>query len=67
MRVGSLGRKDPLEEEMATPSSVLAWKIPWGFSEGRGKEQPARPRTGLFSAGRAFLTAVLFPAELPTA
>ena len=27
--VQSLGRKDPLEEEMATHSSTLAWKIPW--------------------------------------
>ena len=26
--IQSLGRKDPLEEEMATPSSILAWKIP---------------------------------------
>ena len=25
----SLGREDPLEEEMATHSSVLAWRIPW--------------------------------------
>ena len=25
----SLGRKDPLEEEMATHSSILAWRIPW--------------------------------------
>ena len=25
----SLGREDPLEKEMATPSSTLAWKIPW--------------------------------------
>ena len=23
------GRKDPLEKEMATYSSILAWKIPW--------------------------------------
>ena len=28
-RVPSLGWKDPLEEEMATHSSILAWKIPW--------------------------------------
>ena len=28
-RVGSLGWEDPLEEEMATHSSILAWKIPW--------------------------------------
>ena len=27
--VRSLGREDPLEEEMATHSSTLAWKIPW--------------------------------------
>ena len=25
----SLGREDPLEKEMATHSSILAWKIPW--------------------------------------
>ena len=28
-RVGSLGWEDPLEKEMATHSSILAWKIPW--------------------------------------
>ena len=28
-RVLSLGREDPLEKEMATHSSILAWKIPW--------------------------------------
>ena len=28
-RVQSLGWEDPLEEEMATRSSILAWKIPW--------------------------------------
>ena len=27
--VQSLGWKDPLEKEMATHSSTLAWKIPW--------------------------------------
>ena len=27
--VQSLGREDPLEEEMATFSSILAWRIPW--------------------------------------
>ena len=27
--VRSLGQEDPLEEEMATHSSILAWKIPW--------------------------------------
>ena len=28
-RAQSLGREDPLEEEMATYSSILAWRIPW--------------------------------------
>ena len=28
-QVRSLGQEDPLEEEMATHSSTLAWKIPW--------------------------------------
>ena len=28
MQVQSLGRKDPLEKEMATHSSILAWEIP---------------------------------------
>ena len=27
--VQSLGREDPLEREMATHSSILAWRIPW--------------------------------------
>ena len=28
-QVQSLNREDPLEEEMATHSSILAWEIPW--------------------------------------
>ena len=33
--VQSLGQEDPLEEEMATHSSILAWRIPW-------TEEPSR-------------------------
>ena len=29
MQVRSLGQEDPLEKEMATHVSVLAWRIPW--------------------------------------
>ena len=29
MRVQSLHQEDPLEEETATHSSILAWEIPW--------------------------------------
>ena len=35
MCVQSLGQKDPLEEEMATHSGVLAWRIPWTEKSGR--------------------------------
>ena len=34
-RVRSLGWEDPLEKEMATHSSTLAWKIPWTEKPGR--------------------------------
>ena len=34
-RVRSLGREDPLEKEMAAPSSTLAWKTPWMEEPGR--------------------------------
>ena len=33
--VQSLGREDPLEKEMATLSSILAWRIPWTEELGR--------------------------------
>ena len=33
--VPSLGWEDPLEKEMATHSSILAWKIPWAEELGR--------------------------------
>ena len=33
--VRSLGRQDLLEKEMATHSSILAWKIPWTEEPGR--------------------------------
>ena len=34
-RVRSLGQEDPLEKEMATYSSTLAWKIPWTEEPGK--------------------------------
>ena len=40
-RVQSLGREDPLQEEMATHSSILAWAIPW--TEEPGKLQSKGP------------------------
>ena len=34
-QVQSLGWEDPLEKEMATHSSILAWRIPWAEEPGR--------------------------------
>ena len=34
-RVQALGREDPLEKELATHSSILAWSIPWTDEPGR--------------------------------
>ena len=33
--IGSLGWEDPLEEGMATHSSILAWEIPWTEEPGK--------------------------------
>ena len=33
-RVRSLGGEDPLEREMATHASILAWKVPWSEEPG---------------------------------
>ena len=42
MRVQFLSQEDPLEEEMATHSSILTWKIPW--TEAPGKLQSMAPQ-----------------------
>ena len=56
-RVRSLGREDLLEKEMATHSSILAWRIPW-------TEEPG----GLQSTGSQGVTSLhftfLFSAEI---
>ena len=36
-QVRFLGQEDPLEKEMATHSSILAWRIPWTEEPGRLK------------------------------
>ena len=54
MRVQALGGEDPLEKEMATHSSVLAWRIPW--TEGPGGLQFKGPqRVGRDRATNTFI------------
>ena len=42
-RIWSLGQEDPLEKEVATHSSILAWRIPWteepGGTQSLGKKE----------------------------
>ena len=45
MWVWSLDGEDPLEEDMATHSSILAWRIPWAEEPG-GLQSTALPRVG---------------------
>ena len=53
-RVRSLGWEDPLEKEMATHSSILAWRISW-------TEEPGRLQsTGLQRVGHAMLSSTHF-------
>ena len=59
MLVWSLGREDSLEEGMATPSSSLAWRIPWTEEPGRVTKTWARLKwlsmhTQVFSCGMDF-------------
>ena len=59
-RVWSLGWEDPLEEEMATHSSTLAWRIPW-------REEPGRLQSmGLQRAGHEWATLLTYLLALAT-
>ena len=44
-RVQSLGQEDPLEKEMVTHSSILAWRIPWTEEPG-GLQSTGSQRVG---------------------
>ena len=53
-RVQSTGQEDPLEKEMATHSSILAWKIPW-------MEKPGGLQsTGSLTIGHDWTTIIYF-------
>ena len=45
--VQSLGRKDLLEKEVATHSSILAWRIPWTEKPGRLQSMGSQSQTRL--------------------
>ena len=53
MRVQPLGQEDPLEEEMATHSRILAWRIPWTEQPGGLVSMHPSPRSTRFLWGFA--------------
>ena len=55
--VPSLGWEDPLEKEMATHSSILAWRIPWTEEPG-GLQSTGSQRVGPFGSHSLFSKSV---------
>ena len=45
--VQSLGQEDPLEDGMANPSSILAWRIPWTEETGELQSMGSQSQTRL--------------------
>jgi len=63
LRVRSQGQKDPLEEGMATLSSILAWRIPWVEEPGR-LYSPLRYSLGFFINKQSMKCKMLCPVSL---
>ena len=60
----TLGREDPLEKEMVTHSSILAWRIPWTEKPGR-LHSPRGPKELDTSERLHFLSLKFVKAVLP--
>ena len=54
-RVRSLGSEDPLKKEMATHSSILAWKIPWTEDPGGLQSMTSQSQTQLNLVHNSFM------------
>ena len=64
--VQSLSQEDPLEEELANHSSILAWRIPWTEEAGRLYSQSMVRRVSTSASGLA-LSMYCFCKRLPGA
>ena len=65
MQVQPLGQEDPLEQEMATHSSILAWRIPWPEEPGGLQSLgPQKSRTRLSMHTRMFLGILISDSSL---
>ena len=59
--VQPLGWEDPLEKEMATHSSILAWRIPWTEEPGGPQSTGLQSPTGLSDFTLTFFSHFLLP------
>ena len=67
MPIQSLGPEDPREEEMATDSSILAWRIPWTKEPGRLQSiesQRVRHNRACTHTGKANINAYFYLLQL---
>ena len=68
--VRSLGQEDPLETEMATHSSILAWEIPWteepGGLQSMGQQQSWARLSDLITVAKAISNTFLKEYEYMT-
>ena len=72
MCVQSLGREDPLEEEMAIYSSILVWRIPWTEKPGelqsmglqRVGHNQATEHAGIYSKYKSNICCQIFSLDL---
>jgi len=60
MQVQSLGHEDPLEKEMTTHSSILAWKIPWTEEPNRLYSLWGHSRTRLSTRTHTYITYMIY-------
>ena len=61
MQVLSLGQEDPLEKELVTHSSILAWKMPWTEKPGRLRSTESQKSWTRLSDFTFFLSIVPSP------
>ena len=68
MQIQSLGQGDPLEDEMATHSSILAWKIPWteepGVLQSMGSQNQMQLNTVMGQGTFSRREPLLLPSEI---
>ena len=60
MQVPSLDQEDPLEKEMATHSSILAWELPWTGEPGGLQSMGLQSQARLTMQAQVYTAVILF-------